>query len=149
MSKLKPLPKVKVYEAFTALVSNRIEIISNTDVELITKVFSSSRDKFYTVKFDKVGKQIGSDDNSAYFQNTASYPMLASLMKIGIIDFNLKIAELFRDIEWKKINTKFKNDYQKAVDFVIAEMKLDSDLVSKIQDEVENIMTKFTKYLNL
>lgn len=145
--KYKPLPNVKVYEAFTAVVSDRIEIIENSETQLITKIYSSTRDKFYSVKFDKLNKAISSDDNSAYFQHTLSYPMLASFMKTGIISYDLSIANLFKDIEWKKINTKFRNNYEAAVEFVIAELKLDQNAIANIRNEVQRISEEFNKLI--
>lgn len=145
--KYKALSQVKVYEAFTAVVSNRIEVVENNSERLIAEVFSSSKDKFYTVNFDKQTKRISSDDNSAYFQHTLSYPMLASFMKTEIISFDQDIANLFENIEWKKINTKFKNNYQLAVDSVIENLKLDPELIIKIKIEVEKVAGEFNKLL--
>jgi hypothetical protein len=99
-----------VYEALTAIADERIEIKNG-----IAKCFSSSRNKFYTIKFDTKELLFMSDDNMAYYKDEISYPMLAVLLKEKVIDFDKNILPHFKNIPWKDINQKNKNDYMKSV----------------------------------
>ncbi len=99
-----------VYEALTAIADNRIEIEKGT-----ARCFSSSRNKFYTVHFDLEKMLFMSDDNMAYYRDEVSYPMLAVLLKENKIIFDQTILPYFKNIPWKDINQKNKNDYMKSV----------------------------------
>jgi hypothetical protein len=70
------------------------------------------------------------------------YPMIAFLMKIGKIDYNHKIADVFKDIHWKDLNTKLKNDYSKTEAFIleIAEKKGISSI--EVKQEVDKIFAQ-------
>ncbi len=104
-----------VYEALTAIADKRIEIENKKD-DRFAKVFSSSRNKFYTVKFDLEKMLFMSDDNMAYYRDEVSYPMLAVLLKENKIFFDENLLPYFKNIAWKDINQKNKNDYMKSVE---------------------------------
>ena len=67
-------PKIKVYEALGCIADNRIEVNENE-----AKVYSSSREKYYTVKYDR--NSIMSNDNGSYWVGYLGYPSIALLMK--------------------------------------------------------------------
>ena len=102
-------PVIKIYEALGAIGDDRIEVEGNEG-----KVFSSSRGKFYTVKYDPDANAITANDNGSYWQGYLGYPMIAYLMKIGKINFDPKFAEALKDIAWKDINSRLKNDFSKT-----------------------------------
>ena len=107
---LQPKDEHIVYEALTAIADDRVEIIGSA-----AKVFSSSRNKFYTVVFDLEKISFMSDDNMAYYRDEVSYPMLAVLLLKNKITFDHRILPYLKNIPWKDINQKNKNDYMKSV----------------------------------
>ncbi len=109
-------PIEKVYEALTAIADSRIE---PSEDKLAAKLYSSSGNKFYTINYDPQNRQIMSDDNSAFYTDQISYPMIALLMLSGEINYNESLLEPMRAIKWKDINQKHKNNYAAAVEEVL------------------------------
>ncbi len=109
MASWKLPPRIKIYEALGALADGRIEVLENT-----AKVYSSSRNKYYTVSYDPKTGAIMTNDNGSYWQDYLGYPAIAYLMKIGVVPFSETAAALLADIEWKDINQTFKNDWTKT-----------------------------------
>lgn len=107
--KWKVPPEIKVYEALGAIADARIEMKNNT-----AKVVSSSRGKVYEVMYDADRQAIASNDNGSYWQGYLGYPAIAFLMKIGLLQYDGVVAEQFKGIAWKDINTTFKNDFAKT-----------------------------------
>lgn len=99
-----------VYEALSAIADGRVELGTNT-----AKCFSTSRNKFYTIDFNTHNLEFMSDDNMAYYKTEVSYPMVAVLLLTEKIQFNKNILPYFKNIPWKDINQKNKNDYMKSV----------------------------------
>lgn len=122
-------PKEKVYEAWTAIEDNRVSLHS-----VYAVVKSSDDSKEYTVRFD--GDVYASDDNATYWRGYPGYPVLAVLMLQGRLPFNDEVASLWKDVNWKEVNTRFKNRYAEAVAFVAKEREIDMNLSEKAADEV-------------
>lgn len=128
----------KIYEAITAVAEKRIVI---TD-EHIAHCTSSSRGKFYTVKYDPETNSLMSNDNTAWYTDSLSYPMIALLMLEGVIEYNKKLGEILSGIVWKDINQKFKNNYDKAIEFVLIDLSAKGVDTVYLQQEVCNIYKK-------
>ncbi len=109
MASWKLPPRIKIYEALGALADGRIEVLENT-----AKVYSSSRNKYYTVSYDPKTGAIMTNDNGSYWQDYLGYPAIAYLMKIGVVPFSETTAALLADIKWKEVNQTFKNDWAKT-----------------------------------
>jgi hypothetical protein len=123
----------KIYEALGAIGDNRIEFaISENEA----KIYSSSKTKFYTVKWNDDLTQMMANDTSAYWQGKLSYPMIAILMVKGKIQFDPKLPEILKGIEWKEVNKKFKNDYDKTVQFVLDDLATKGIDIEFIKDKV-------------
>ena len=137
-------PNIKIYEALGAVADGRIEMVSDTEA----KVYSSSRGKFYTVTYDPKTQAIMANDNGSYWQGYLGYTSIALLMQIGVIIFERKYAEALKDIAWKDINTKFKNDFDKTVEYIHELLREQNFSVEEFLEEVENIQ-KQIKVLNL
>ncbi len=132
-------PKIKIYEALGCIADKRIEISGNEG-----KCFSSSRGKFYSVKYD--GKNaIMSNDNGSYWASYLGYPSIAFLMLKGKIKYNPKIAEALKNIAWKDINMKFKNDYGKTEAYVLNLARKRGVDAAELKDEIENIFGQIKK----
>lgn len=106
-------PHIKVFEALGSLADGRVEIDGNT-----AKVTSSEGSKFYTVKFDLDVNKITSNDNASKWQGYTGYPIIAVLMKLGKLSFDSELADELKGIEWKKINSQFKNDWSKTEEMI-------------------------------
>lgn len=131
----------KVYEALTAIADNRIQIISSTHVHC----YSSSRNKFYTVEFELKNMAFMSDDNTAYYTNSVSYPMIATLFLTEIVTYDKKLLAPLKNIYWKKINQNFNNDYDMAVHFVLSQLVKKGIDDESLQKEIEIIYADICK----
>ena len=136
-------PKIKIYEALGTLADGRIEMHGDS-----AKVYSSSKNKFYTVMFDPVSKAIMANDNSSFWQGYLGYPAIAYLMKIGIIAYDKKHSGVLKNIRWKDVNTKFKNYFDKTIAYVHELLKTRGVDIPKFEKEIENILGQI-KRLNL
>ncbi len=136
-------PKIKIYEALGAIGDGRIEMGNNS-----AKIFSSSGNKFYTVYYDPSAKAIRANDNGSYWQGYLGYPSIAFLMKIGAIKYDPIYAEALRGIVWKDINTKFKNDFDKTLEYVHQNMKINGRSLDDFLKEIEDIYSQI-KEMNL
>lgn len=136
-------PKIKVYEALGALADKRIEVTGNS-----AKIYSSSGSKFYTVTFDPKLNAIMANDNGSFWQGYLGYPAIAYLMQVGIITFDKKYSEALKGIEWKDINTKFKNDFARTITYVHELLNTRGVNLKVFESEIENILKQVRK-LNL
>jgi len=135
--KWKHPPIIKIYEALGAIADGRVEVGGNT-----AKVFSSSGNKFYDVSYDKEKNAIMANDNGSYWKGYLGYPAIAFLMKTGVLSFDEKTASLLENIAWKDINQKFKNDFDKTLEFILSsksDAKKESlkELADKIDEEIK------------
>ena len=135
----------KVYEALTAIADKRIEIEEN-----IARCYSSSRGKFYEVKYDPKSDSIMSDDNTAYYTDSVSYPMIALLMLKGKLAYEERLLPMLEGIYWKDINQKFRNNYDEAIECVLTGLKekgVDTQFVrmeiAKIYEEICNMKLNY------
>jgi len=120
-------PRIKVFEALGVLADKRIELIDSGAVDFSggpvcneAKVFSSSRGKYYTVKFDPTKNAIMSNDNGSYWKGYLGYPAIAFLMVRGLLKFNNAHSVALGGILWKDLNQKFMNDFSKIESVVFA-----------------------------
>lgn len=127
-------PKIKVHEALGCIADKRIEIEGDE-----AKVYSSSRGKFYTVRYDSDKNAIMANDNASYWVGYLGYPSIAFLMLKGVIKFDPRFAEALKDIKWKDINTKFKNDFVKTEEYILEITKKRGVLDEEINKEVDRI----------
>lgn len=135
MNWLKPKDEHVVYEALSAIADARLELIDENNA----KCTSTSKGKFYTIKYDPATESIMSDDNMAYYRDEVSYPMIALLIARGDISFNHEILQHLKDIKWKDINQKNKNDYMKSVREVLVGLKTQGVNIQLIETEVARI----------
>lgn len=107
-------PLIKIYEALGAVADGRIEIDGNN-----AKCFSSSKNKYYEVTYDKNTNSIMTNDNGSYWKGYLGYPAIAFLLKKGTLEYKSDLANLLKDIKWKDINQEFKNDFDKTVSLIL------------------------------
>jgi hypothetical protein len=97
-------PKEKIYEAYSAIADGRVNMFDG-----YASVSSSDRKKQYTVEWNE--DVYSSNDNASYWQGYMGYPVIAVLMLQGRISCDSAVAEYFADINWKELNTQYKNQY--------------------------------------
>lgn len=110
----------KIYEALTAIADNRIEMVGENEA----KITSSSRGKFYTITYDPTTSSIMSNDNTAYYTGSISYPMIALLMLKGVINYDKSLLAPLSNIVWKDVMQKYKNDYDKGIEHVLNDLSV-------------------------
>lgn len=144
MEKWRLPPEPKVYEALSAVADGRVKLTGKTAAE----VTSSSLDKTYTVRWDEGFTRITSNDNASFWQGYLGYPIIAVLMETGRLSYDKDIAKHLSGIPWKKINKQFRNDYQRAVDFVLKGLEEKGIDARAVRAEAGRIMTRLME-LNL
>ena len=141
-------PIEKVHEAFTAVVDGRVNLNENS-----AKVSSSDYKKEYTIEWNN--NEYSSNDNASYYRGYIGYPVIAVLMLQKKIDYNVEIANYFKGINWKVLNTKHKNNYSEAVAEILNDLQnkgINVDAinteVNRVYEEVKNIdiLYKKSKY---
>ena len=129
MKKIPPIEKV--YEAWTALADNRVHLH-----EGYADVSSSDGEKAYIVRFS--GNQYSSDDNATFWRGYPGYPVMAVLMLQGRLPYDSAQAELWKNINWTRINKKHKNNYKEAVEEIADERGID---MAKVSEAAQKVMT--------
>lgn len=130
-----------VYEALSAIADARFVLSTETTAQCA----SSSKNKFYTIEFDVTTNSIISNDNMAYYVGEVSYPMVAMLLEKGVIKYNREILEPLKNIKWKDINKKNKNDYMKSVREVLESLSqkgVDTNFIDTQANEIYEQLIK-------
>ena len=65
--------------------------------------------------------------------------MIALLMLKGKIPYDPKLLDMLKGIYWKDINQKFKNDFDKGIEFVLTDLKSKDADVDFIRSKTGNI----------
>ena len=139
--KWKHPPIIKIYEALGVVADERIEMSGDT-----AKISSSSGNKFYDVTYDQENNAIMANDNSSYWQGSLGYPAIAYLLKIGVLEYKQELGSLLKDIAWKDINQKFKNNFDKSLNYILS--NLDIGKRSRLEKYAGELGSKI-KELNL
>jgi len=135
-------PRIKVYEALGCIGDSRIRVDGNS-----AEVDSSGNRKTYSVQYysgnleDPKSQAIRANDNGSYWQGYLGYPAIAYLCMIGVIQYDKRAAEPLKNIDWKVINTEFKNDYDRVIEYILQDNK-EKEI---IQQSVESIMKQIQK----
>lgn len=132
---MKRLPPIeKIYEAWTALADNRVNLHEN-----YATVSSSDASKEYTVRFSE--NQYSSDDNATFWQGYPGYPVIAVLMLQGKLTYDKHEAGLWKNINWTSLNKKHKNNYAAAVAEIAEErginLEKSNEAALKVMKELE------------
>ena len=130
---MKMPPKEKIPEALSAIADDRIVLKENK-----ADVYSSNRRKSYL--FECNNNEYSSNDNATFWQGYPGYPVIAILFIQNKLEYDKKLLEYFKNVDWKKINTKFKNDYKKSLEFIIE--NLDDNTKNYIYSEIDKIYEK-------
>ena len=110
----KKTPPEKIYEAWSALASGRLELAADASAAAgEAAVRSSNGEKTYHVSWR--GPVFSSDDNASWWQGYPGYPVIATMMKLGLLPLDETAARLFADVDWNAANKRAKGDYAKAL----------------------------------
>lgn len=131
----------KIYEALTAMADSRIEL----DGDNKAKCYPSSKGKYYEVEFDLETNSIMSNDNTAFYTDSVSYPMIAYLMMTNRIVYDKSLLIILKGIYWKDINQKFKNNYDQAIQNVLDNLKAKGVDADNLQSMINDIYKKVCK----
>ena len=135
----KTVPHIsKIYEALTAIADGRFEFTS----ENTAKCYSSSRNKFYEIEYDPATESIMANDNTSYYTRSLSYPMVAFLMLKDRIEYPKYLLDSLKGYKWKDINKQFKNNFDKAVEFVLVDLSEKGQNREKIHQDCLAIYEK-------
>lgn len=132
-------PIIKIYEAFGAVVDERLEVSGNT-----ARCYSSSGNKFYDVSYSSQENAIMTNDNGSYWNGYLGYPAIAFLLQKEVLEYKPDLAIYFKDIQWKDINQKFKNDFDKSIEFIFRNIEKEKreeieEYAYKILGNIENL----------
>ncbi len=141
--KWKTPPIIKIYEALGCIADERI-IEENNEIH----IYSSSKNKFYIIKYSEKENAIMSNDNGSYWKGYLGYPAIAYLMFIRKIKYQEKISKALKGIKWKDINQRFKNDFSKTEKYIRSSLLLQGINLKELDTELDKIMKQIKK-LNL
>lgn len=129
---IKMPPIEKIHEAYSAVVDGRVvlregeaDVSSSDDAK---KYLVTWKDDVYT-----------SNDNASYWKGYLGYPIIAVLMMQGKLSFDRQIAGYFKGINWKELNTEYKNKYSEAVMEIMEEFELAGIDCDKINTEINKV----------
>lgn len=131
-------PIEKIHEAYSAIADGRV-ILKDTEAE----VSSSDLAKKYLVTWK--GEVYTSNDNASYWQGYLGYPILAVLMLQGKLSLDREIAGYFKGINWKKLNTEYKNQFSEAVKQILTGFEADGLDCERIQAEINKVYQEITR----
>jgi hypothetical protein len=136
-----PLPPMtKIIEAYGCVGDRRVETAGNEG-----KVYSSSRNKFYTVKYDPIVNSISSNDNLSFFVGYMGYPQIAFLMAKGIVSYNPDFTVALSGFPWKDINQSNKNDFEKTNETALKMAESKGFSRADIEADAENVMKQIKR----
>jgi hypothetical protein len=135
-------PIAKVYEALGAIADGRVITASPTSAQVV----SSSGDKSYSVEWAEDFSWITSNDNASYWQGYFGYPIIAVLLLQGKISYDKSISETLKGIPWKKVNTRYKNDYDKSINEVLEQASAKGRPRDAIVKECERVHTELKNF---
>jgi len=164
-------PKIKIYEAISAIVDGRVkfslgkewivvtpENINKIDFPTsgIAKVTSSNKEKEYTVKWNFSISYITSDDNGSKWQGYLGYPSIAILMIGHILPYPSQVASYLKGINWNRLNKKFKRDYDTVEKYVLLSIEKDhpkealdiKKSIDEIYNKIKELKLKNTTTIN-
>lgn len=130
MEKLPPIEKI--YEAYSALADNRIQM-----GETSAEVTSSDGTKSYKVAWKD--NTYSSTDNATFWQGYAGYPVIAVLILQSKLTADSAIFTHFSGVNWNSLNKKHKRDYRAALMEVFAEKQLPQEKIDHIEAMTQQV----------
>lgn len=133
-------PRIKVLEAAGAVGDGRVLVVSSTRAT----VKSSMGDREYTVILVNVSGDVYraySDDNGTIYRGYVGYPILAFMMKMGILPLDNDVVRAMSNVPWKELNERYKK-YSIVENIVIARAEKLGVSRSTVDDYVNIVLKK-------
>ncbi|MCA9391975.1 hypothetical protein KC614_02105 [candidate division WWE3 bacterium] len=140
MSAWKNPPKIKIYEALSALTSGRIHVDGDN-----AKVDSSDKTKTYDVEYEESTNAITANDNGSYWQGYLGYPAIAYLLAVGVVKFDKSVADALASVEWNKINKLTNRNYDQSIEYALTRASSAGFDVELIKTQVAEISSQLEK----
>lgn len=137
-TKWKPPPREKIHEALSAVLDDRVAIEPGNRAD----VWSSDRSKRYTVTWSEDLTRFGANDNASFYQGYIGYPIIAVLLKLGALPPPIDECAALRDVPWKSLNRKYRNNYAKAVDEVLTDRVRSSEERQAVESYIDEALRR-------
>ncbi len=135
---LRKPPRIKVLEAIGSLGDGRVRMIS----EECAEVTSSRGDKTYKVVV-LPDNRVYSSDNGTRLRGYIGYPIIAFLMKKGVIPIDREVMKAMTGVPWKDLNEKYKR-YAIVEDIVLRRAERMGVAREIIYDYINIVMKKLS-----
>ncbi len=135
---LRKPPRIKVLEAIGSLGDGRVKVIS----EECAEVTSSRGDKTYKVVV-LPDNRVYSSDNGTRLRGYIGYPIIAFLMKKGVIPIDREVMKAMTGVPWKDLNEKYKR-YAIVEDIVLRRAERMGVAREIIYDYINIVMKKLS-----
>ena len=135
-------PLAKIYEALGAIGDGRVQLIDASHATVV----SSSGDKTYSVELDNATHQISSNDNASYWQGYLGYPAIAVLILHGLHSPSPGTLNALSGVPWKELNTRYRNDYTRTLNDVLARAEAHGADPSAIRAEAAAVLDALRAY---
>ena len=138
MASWKQPPAAKVYEALSAVADGRVSVTGPG----AATVLSSGRDRTYKVEWSEDGRVITANDNASYWQGYTGYPIIAVLLTLGTLRVDEAVLPSLAGVDWHDLNTRYRRDYQAAIDHVLQGLDERGVDASRVVRQVEAVMAQ-------
>lgn len=135
-------PMAKIYEALGAIGDARVRLDDATHASVV----SSSGDKTYSVELDGTTHQISSNDNASYWQGYLGYPAIAVLILHGLYAPSPETLKALSGVPWKELNTRYRNDYGRTLDDVLARAEAHGANTAALSAEAAAVLEALRAY---
>ena len=136
MAAWKMPPIAKVYEALGAIGDGRVKLLDTNRAE----VKSSDGAKNYTVLTSDDCRTIAANDNASFWQGYLGYPAIAVLIARKVLTAGRNAIDALRDVAWKELNKKTRNDYAKTIATIELRMVERGINPAGIREECERVL---------
>ncbi len=138
-------PRIKVLEACGAIADGRIEVVT----ENYAKVFSSRRDKVYTVYLDLNKGLVYSNDNGTLLRGYVGYPIICFMMVKRALPYDDRIAKALAGIPWADLNERYKKYaiVESIVKKIARERGVSEGEIDRFVNEVLRDLARYRLYL--
>lgn len=128
-------PPEKILEAWSAIGSRRIKLLSPADAKSGEAILDSSDgSRSYHLAWD--GENYMSTDNATVWQAYPGYPVLALLMLRGLLPLPLELASLLASVNWNRLNKEARGNYALAAREAFKKLDLSEETIDRINRAV-------------
>lgn len=137
MIQLRRPPRIKILEAISAIADGRIKELDNG----LVLVASSDGEREYRVRVRRLASdeyEACSTDNGTRYRRYVGYPIVAYLMKNGIIPYNPRVLPYLKGVPWKQLNEKYKK--YRIVEEIVLKERVPASMRSELEKSVSTAL---------